>query len=192
MSASDNGSNPNPAFSSGAPLLGARQRAAAAAAAAAMDRATLVTFVIGDAMLAAPVESVERILRCTELHRSTEGVFGAAGIVDFRGGVVPVIDLRQKSGRSDVIIGSATRVILFNAASGLRGGIVDSVSEVVTVDAATIVSPEGSVRGIQLGSIRLRDRNVTVLDVSKLFQSDEPLRLIYDAAESAVPVTRGA
>lgn len=176
MAPSNNGNAPALGTSfNGVTLFGARQRAAAAAAAAAIDRATLVTFTIGDVMLAVPVESVERILRYAAPSSSVDQRPCHVGVVEYRGNSVPVVDLRQKFGRSDLATGAGTRTVVFNTQPEWIAAIVDGVSEVITVNAANIASPEPGARGLLLGSVHHHDRNLLVLDINKVLGSSETL-----------------
>src|SRR3954469_21318750 len=91
----------------GAPVFGARHRsAAAAAAAAAVDRATLVTFTVGDDTLAAPVESVERVVRFAQPSPVPGMPDWLEGVIEYRGVMVPVIDLRRRFSRETRAIGA--------------------------------------------------------------------------------------
>lgn len=165
-----------------APIFGTRHRsAAAAAAAAAVDRATLVTFTVGDETLAAPVESVERVIRFAEPAAIPGMPDWLEGVIEYRGVMVPVIDLRRRFGRESREPGASTRVVVFNTQPDWLAAIVDAVTEVVTVDASTIVPPPALVRGLSgaylMGMVKHRDQVVLVLDVGKVLTASEVLML---------------
>lgn len=167
---------------SAAPVFGARHRsAAAAAAAAAIDRATLVTFTVGDDTLAAPVESVERVLRFAQPSPIPGMPDWIDGVIEYRGTMVPVIDLRRRFGRERLSNGATTRVVIFNTQPDWLAAIVDAVTEVVTVDASSIAPPPSLVRGLSgaylLGMVKHREQVVLVLDVSKVLSASEVLVL---------------
>lgn len=164
----------------GAKLFGARHRSAAAAA-AAVDRATLVTFTVGEDTLAAPVESVERVVRFAQPSSIPGMPIWLEGVMEYRGVMVPVIDLRKRLGRECVTTGATTRIVVFNAQPDWLAAIVDAVTEVVTVDASTIVPPPALVRGLSgaylKGMVQHRDQVVLVLDVGKVLTTSETLML---------------
>ena len=165
-----------------APVLGARHRsAAAAAAAAAVDRATLVTFTVGADTLAAPVESVERVVRFVQPSPVPGMPDWLEGVIEYRGVMVPVIDLRRRFGRERLTTAATTRVVVFNTHPDWLAAIVDAVTEVVTVDASAIVPPPSLVRGLSgaylLGMVKHRDQVVLVLDVVKVLTASETLVL---------------
>lgn len=173
--------SPNPT-SSGSSAFGARHRsAAAAAAAAAVDRATLVTFTVGEDTLAAPVESVERVVRFAQPSPIPGMPDWLEGVIEYRGVMVPVIDLRRRFGRERLTTGATTRVVVFNTQPDWLAAIVDAVTEVVTVDASAIAPPPSLVRGLSgaylLGMVKHREQVVLVLDVAKVLTAGETLTL---------------
>lgn len=178
MAADANGSTNN-----GLSAFGARHRsaAAAAAAAAAVDRATLVTFTVGSDTLAAPVESVERVIRYVAPSPIPGMPAWLEGVISYRGVMVPVIDLRRRFGREGAANGAGTRVVVFNTQPEWLAAIVDAVTEVVTVDAAKIVPPPSLVRGLSgaylLGMVQHKEQVVLVLDVAKVLSASEVLTL---------------
>lgn len=173
---------PNTVMATTAPVFGARHRTAlAAAAAAAVDRATLVTFTVGEDTLAAPVESVERVVRYTQPSPIPGMPDWLEGVIEYRGVMVPVIDLRRRFGRERLTTSATTRVVVFNTQPDWLAAIVDAVTEVVTVNAASIVPPPALVRGLSgaylMGMVKHRDQVVLVLDVWKVLTASETLVL---------------
>ncbi|MEP6833208.1 MAG: chemotaxis protein CheW [Gemmatimonas sp.] len=163
-------------------VFGARHRsAAAAAAAAAVDRATLVTFTVGEDTLAAPVESVERVVRFSQPSPVPGMPDWLEGVMEYRGVMVPVIDLRRRFGRERLATGATTRVVVFNTQPDWLAAIVDAVTEVVTVDASSITPPPALMRGLSgaylMGMVKHRNQVVLVLDVGKVLTASEALML---------------
>ena len=158
-----------------------RHRAGAANAASAVDRATLVTFTVGNETLAAPVGSVERVLRGVAPARIPGMPEWLEGVIEHRGLMVPVIDLRRRFGRESRLDGASSRILVFSTQPDWMAAVVDSVSEVVTVDAATIVPPPALVRGLSgaylLGMVTHRQQVVLVLDIAKVLSAQESLQL---------------
>lgn len=176
--AADSGTTNN-----GLSAFGARHRsaAAAAAAAAAIDRATLVTFTVGADTLAAPVESVERVLRYAAPSPIPAMPEWLEGVISYRNVMVPVIDLRKRFGRDGAATGAGTRIVVFSTQPDWLAAIVDAVTEVVTVDASTIAPPPPLVRGLSgaylLGMVKHKDQVVLVLDAAKVLSASEVLTL---------------
>ncbi len=157
-----------------------------AASRVAVDYATLVSFSVGRDLLAAPVESVERVLRWTEPAALPQLPEWLDGVIPHGGRMIPVVDLRRRFGRADAPVSASTRIIVFAVGSDWLGAVVDAVLEVITVDATTISAPPPVVRGLSgqylLGLTHRDDRVVLVLDVARLLTATEQLQLVETQA----------
>jgi chemotaxis signal transduction protein len=106
--------------------------------ASAVERATFVTFSVGDHRFAAAVEAVERVLRWTAHAPAAVGAdAGARTTVCYAGRDVPVVDFAERLG----LVGrssDASRVLVLNVANGWLAAVVDAVHDITTVDAASI------------------------------------------------------
>jgi purine-binding chemotaxis protein CheW len=105
------------------------------------------------------------------------------GVMDLRGRVIPVIDLRKKFGLPERAKGdSGTIVIVFAVEDGEKrlltvGALVDEVSEVLTIEEGELEAAradgvalwEGYVRGV----VRLADRMIVVIEADGLFSLRE-------------------
>jgi purine-binding chemotaxis protein CheW len=138
----------------------------------------LVGFLVGDVMYAVRIHVVREIvnpLPVVDLPRAPDTV---KGVADYRGEVVPVIDLRERFGLSPLAVSRKTKWIVLDV--GQKGGaryaalIVDSVSEVFGLSGGELrpSPPLGlgdAERGIE-GVTTLGKRMVFVLD-SKVFNA---------------------
>ena len=99
------------------------------------------------------------------------------GVVNLRGVIVPIVDLRLKLGCDAAEYNSFTVVIVLNVKGRVVGAVVDSVSDVLALDAETIKpAPEMSsavdtsfITGI--GSVA--DRMLILMDIEGLMASEE-------------------
>jgi len=99
------------------------------------------------------------------------------GVINLRGSIVPVVDMRIKFGVAAPTYDALTVVIVLNIAHHTIGMVVDSVSDVVTLTPEQIrpapamgaSQGAGHLRG--LGTID--DRMLILLDIEALMQSDE-------------------
>lgn len=109
------------------------------------------------------------------------------GVVNLRGIIVPVIDLRIKFGMADPRYDSFTVVVILHLAGRVIGIVVDGVSDVVQLAEADVKpAPHlGSVvDGTFLAGLATRDnRMILLLDIEKLLSSRE-LDLVSRAAEA--------
>jgi purine-binding chemotaxis protein CheW len=110
------------------------------------------------------------------------------GVVNLRGIIVPVIDLRIKFGMADPRYDSFTVVVILRLEGRVIGVVVDGVSDVVQLLAADVkAAPNlGSVvDGTFLAGLAVKDdRMILLLDIEKLLSSSE-LDLVSRVAESA-------
>ena len=99
------------------------------------------------------------------------------GVINLRGHIVPIVDMRIKFGLGEPVYDAFTVVIILNIANHVIGMVVDSVSDVVTLSEDQIrPAPEmaatldgNCLRG--LGTIG--ERMLILLDIDRLMQSDE-------------------
>lgn len=152
----------------------------------AIDHATLVTFSVGSDLLAAPVESVERVLRWVTPSPLPQLPAWLDGVIPHAGRMVPVVDLRRRFRREVIGTTPTTRIIVFSVGTDWLGAVVDAVLDVITVDATRITAPPPVVRGLSgqylLGLTTREDRVVLVLDAARLLSSTEELELHEAAA----------
>ena len=110
------------------------------------------------------------------------------GVVNLRGIIVPVIDLRVKFGMAEPSYDSLTVVIVLRIAGRVIGIVVDAVSDVARLAPGDIKAAPmlGAVVDSSFisGLATLNDRMVLLLDIEKFLSSGE-LQLIARAAESA-------
>jgi purine-binding chemotaxis protein CheW len=99
------------------------------------------------------------------------------GVINLRGDIVPIIDLRIKFDIGEAIYNQFTIVIMLNIEHKIIGIVVDAVSDVIKLEATAIKPPPDF--GISfdseylLGLIPLEETMVTLIDIEKLITSDE-------------------
>jgi purine-binding chemotaxis protein CheW len=98
------------------------------------------------------------------------------GVINLRGRIVPVVDMRIKFGFANPAYDSLTVVIILNIAQHVIGMVVDSVSEVVTLEADQI-RPAPAMGTLDAAYLRglgtVGERMLILLDIDALMQSDE-------------------
>lgn len=121
------------------------------------------------------VQEIRGICPITPLPQSPSHV---RGVMNLRGAVVPVVDLRLALGLADPEYGKFTVIIVLAVRGKTVGFVVDSVSDVLSSDSLTVEpTPElaGRVDVSLVKSIaRTGDRFVMVLDIDRLSGIDLP------------------
>ncbi len=153
-------------------------------------RQQLVTFRLGDDLFAADIYSVERVLRYqppTPIPNVPEWV---DGVIEYRGRIIPVIDLRLRFGLERTPARPESRILVFTVGNEWIGAIVDAVLEVASPTADQLSPPPPLFRGLSAeflrGIVRRNDRLVVFLEVTRLLTTDE--RLVLDrVTEEAAP-----
>lgn len=135
------------------------------------DELELVTFLLGNEQYGLDIMSVQEIIRMPELTRAPQSPDFLAGILNLRGQVLPVIDLRRRMGMVRVAHDKRTRVVIVSRSATTFGLVVDAVADVLRLRAADIQLPPSVARndegGMVSGVARMaNDRLLLVLDLS--------------------------
>ncbi len=155
------------------------------------DMMKLVIFELGAGadLFAADVLAVDRVLRYAVPSVVPDVPSWVEGVIEHRGGVIPVIDLRRRLGVAEQPVGSGTRIVVLNTSAGYIAGIVDGVKEVAVVPTGAVTAPPPLFRGLSSDAIRgiakVGDRLVVVLDVERVMATADRV-LAQRAASSGV------
>jgi purine-binding chemotaxis protein CheW len=104
---------------------------------------------------------------------------GVLGVLDLRGVIVPIVDMRMKLSLGKVAYDSLTVVIVLNIGHRVMGMVVDSVSDVISLSPKQLRPAPDFRDGVGLGSGQLLaigavdDRMLILIDVEKLMSSPE-------------------
>jgi purine-binding chemotaxis protein CheW len=137
----------------------------------------LVTFSIEDEEFGVEILKVQEIIRMMEITRVPRAPQFVEGVINLRGKVIPIIDLRKRFGLETLPHDKNTRIIVIEISAMIVGFIVDSVSEVLRIPANTIEPPPPVVSGLDSEYIsgvgKLQDRLLILLDLDRLLSNDE-------------------
>jgi len=141
------------------------------------DRLQMVSFEIDDEVFAIDILPVREIVRTMNITPVPHSPPHVQGVVNLRGQITPVVDLRQRFGRTSGTTPADSRIVVVEMATGVLGFTVDRVHEVLTIP-TTIVDPAPFlVSGVAGDSIRgvakLEGGLVIILDLDRLFSSRE-------------------
>ena len=156
---------------------------------AAVPQVQLVTFRVGGEEFGLDVFAVHEILRYQEptpMPRAPEFV---EGVLDVRGLLIPVVDLRRRFETPTVEYGEDTRIILVDFNAERLGLVVDSVTEVLRAPETAVSPPPAYIRGLAAefvrGIVRVGDRLVVLMDLDRILSSEERIALAHADAEDA-------
>ncbi|HNB60037.1 MAG TPA: chemotaxis protein CheW [Phycisphaerales bacterium] len=134
----------------------------------------LVTFGIGEEEFGVDILAVQEINRMMELTRVPQSPPEVEGVINLRGKIIPVVDLRRKFGLASAEHSEQSRIIVVDVQGRTLGFIVDRVHEVLRID-STIVEPAPAMvcsidSDFIAGVGKLEDRLLILLDLNKLFE----------------------
>jgi purine-binding chemotaxis protein CheW len=160
--------------------------------AAPTGRTQLVTFRVGESLFAADIFAVERVLRYSPPRVIPNVPAWLEGVIDYRGRVVPVIDLRARFELPAAPSRESARILVCTAGDEWIGAIVDAVDEVVKVAADQLSPPPAIFKGLAKQYLRaLVRRNqegepvIVLLDVAQLLTARERIVLEQAVAGAA-------
>lgn len=119
------------------------------------------------------VQEIKNYSRVTPIPNSPPNV---KGVMNLRGTVIPIVDLRCTLGMPSAEYDKFTVIIVVNIDSRVVGLVVDAVSDVMDVNPADIEVPpslasEGS-SSVVNGIAKAEERLITLLNISKLVHSE--------------------
>ncbi|MDX2115029.1 MAG: chemotaxis protein CheW [Planctomycetota bacterium] len=148
----------------------------------------LVTFVVGSEEFAIPILSVQEINRMMQITRVPQSPPFVEGVINLRGKIIPVVDLRKRFGISAAESSTDNRIIVVEVKGRVIGFTVDRVNEVLRINADIVEPPPPMVCGIDSeyvqGVGKLEDRLLILLELGRLFGAGELEQA--DAATTAV------
>ncbi|MEW6248571.1 MAG: chemotaxis protein CheW [Nitrospirota bacterium] len=136
-----------------------------------------VTCRVGNEEFALDVLSVQEINRMVEITRVPKAPSYVEGVINLRGRIIPVLDLRRRFGLPGVERTARFRIVVVSVRQRLVGLIVDSVEEVLRIPKSAIEPPPtiGASAGAEYtqGVGRIEDRLLIVLDLVRLLMPGE-------------------
>ena len=162
--------------------LAAQRPAHSTAAGAAAE---FLTFRLGEEEYGIDILRVQEIRSYEQPTRMAHAPEFIKGVIDLRGVIVPIIDLRLKLGCAQAEYTDFTVVIILNVAGTVLGAVVDAVADVVALPAEAIKPAphfQGQVDASFVRGIATVDkRMLIVMDIESLLSSAE-MGLVQQAA----------
>jgi purine-binding chemotaxis protein CheW len=137
----------------------------------------LVTFHVDEEEFGVGILDVREINRMMEITRVPHAPGFVEGVINLRGQVIPVVDLRKRFGLGRLERDKNTRIVVVELGETVVGFLVDSVSEVLRVPTSIVEPPPPIVGGIDSeyieGVVKLEDRLLILLDLRRLLNRGE-------------------
>lgn len=150
---------------------------------AAVPQVQLVTFRLGGEEFGLDVFQVHEILRFEEPTPMPKAPVFVEGVLDVRGTLVPVVDLRKRFELHELRHDEDTRIILVDFQGERLGLVVDEVTEVLRAPETAVTAPPSYVKGLAAefirGIVRLEGRMVVLLELERILSSQERMQLLF-------------
>lgn len=146
------------------------------------EPAVLLVYRIAGREHALPVEDVVEVVRMVAATRLPEAPPWVVGVINFRGRVIPLIEVRSRIGEPVREPDLSTSIIVVRSAEMAAGLVVDEVLEVLTVPRAALDTPrrvDAPAHAVS-GVARVDDRLILVLDWERLWDGSLDLAMRFD------------
>jgi purine-binding chemotaxis protein CheW len=137
----------------------------------------LVSFMLGHEEFAVDILNIQSINRIVEMTKIPNSPSYVEGIINLRGKIIPIIDLRRRLNMKVEEHNKETRFIVVDINNRIVGFIVDSVCEVLRLDGNKTEPPPHLVSNVDSAFItavgKLKDRLLILIDIEKIFSIEE-------------------
>ena len=146
-----------------------------------METTQYLTFKLDDEIFALDISKVREVLDCTSITRVPRTPEFMRGVINLRGSVVPVVDLRLKFGMSRAEKTVNTCIIIVevtvDSETNILGALADSVQEVLDlgpdhIEPAPKIGTRLNTEFIK-GMGKRDNKFLIILDIDKVFSTDE-------------------
>lgn len=147
----------------------------------------MVVFHIGKELYGVGIEAVHEIIKVPDITALPDAPDFFEGVINLRGKIVPVIDLRKRLRLSRSEKNRLSRILITEDQERLVGLLVDSVTEVLKLDPGSIEEPPQMLSAIGIeyitGVARLKGRLVSLMDIDKALNAEDA-RKVESASEA--------
>ena len=155
----------------------------------------VVGFRIGRETFGLPISTVREIVRVPEITSVPNAPDYIEGVINLRGRIIPVVDLRKRFGDKSFERNKKNRIVVVELGSRAVGLIVHSASEVLRIPPSDIDEPHNVFKEGELNYItgigKLNGRLVILLDLNKVLERGE-LNQLEEVAEAVSRVPAGS
>ena len=137
----------------------------------------VVGFKVGHETYGIPITALSEIVRVPEITAVPDAPEHVEGVINLRGKIVAVVDLRKRFGKSASGVDRHSRILVVEHRGRLAGMIVDAASEVLKIPESEIEAAPGMMQegGLDCvtGLAKYQGRLVILLDISKVLAAPE-------------------
>ena len=139
----------------------------------------LVGFRLDNEDYAIAITKIQEIILMKPITRIPQVPDFIEGLINLRGSVIPIVNLRKRFGLPSREVDDETRTIVVNIQDKTVGCIVDAVTQVMRINRDQIQPPPLSVLAVAhqyiSGLARLDERLLIILEIERLFDEQSPV-----------------
>ncbi len=149
-------------------------QAAATPEQAAVPLLHLIAFQLDREEYGVPVASVREVSRVGDITRVPQAPDHIRGVMNLRGRILPVLELRTRLGHAPLVPGPKARIVVAEVHGRVLGLLVDAVAQVLKVPSDRVVPPPDDARSAAAdyltGVAQLDGRLIILLDLERMLQ----------------------
>jgi purine-binding chemotaxis protein CheW len=155
------------------------------------QRLQMINFTLGGDEYAVEIQKVREVINFRELTPLPKAPSFVKGIINLRGEVIPVIDLREKLGLAHEAYSALTNVIIVEIGRKAVGVVVDDVRHVIRLAPGEVAPSPPFIGGLSgkyvSGVAKIGERLVVVLDMERILSAGEMIALRSLREPAAAP-----
>ncbi|HOB21927.1 MAG TPA: chemotaxis protein CheW [Bacillota bacterium] len=137
----------------------------------------LVVFRLGKEEFGVQILQVQEIILLSPITRVPKTPAFVEGVINLRGEIIPVVDLRKRFGLEVGELGEDARIVVVEVEGNLVGMIVDEVTQPLSIPASQIQPPPPLAGGVEAEYLRgigkLEDRLIVILNLERALSPEE-------------------
>lgn len=149
----------------------------------------IVSFRLANEEYGLDIMGVQEIILMGEITEIPEVPDFIRGLINLRGKVIPIVDLRKRFLLEASESTEHTRIVVVNASGSTLGIVVDAVNEVLRIEPSQIEPPPTSLVGVEQayikGLVKMEDKIMILLKLENILTQDEEAQIGSGATTAA-------
>lgn len=142
-----------------------------------VDELQIVVFSLDNSSYGVPILQVQEIIKMSEITKLPNTPIFIEGIVNLRGKIIPVMDLRRRFGLNPIPIDENWKILILKTDEIQFGVMVDQISEVEKIPVTIVENPPKIVSGVNgkfiNGIAKTEKKLLILLDIEKILSLEE-------------------
>ncbi|MFQ5900990.1 MAG: chemotaxis protein CheW [Thermodesulfobacteriota bacterium] len=145
-----------------------------------MEEIQLALFRIGEDEYVVNIMRIKEVIKYQKITHVPKSPPFIEGVINLRGIVVPIVDMRKRFDIPSPSINPKVRIIIMQVEDRILGILVDEVSDVIKLPASSIMPPPKIIKGIEAefleGVCEVKERVLLLLNIDKILTVAEKVR----------------